>query len=346
MIVVRPWRSILVLEDDEDQLGTWKAEIQEFNEDDGRPFRIALRTASNLTEARTILQKCYLNAAIVDLRIPSGPDGPNTADSGNIAVKQIIETIAGPTAIFSGHPGEVAGFVANTPVRTFPKEAGQLKEIVDWLCQHAPLMTAVTDVSLDIRRETARVFEGMIWRRWDQTRDLQLSAEVLRQVVTRQVVAHIAEQLSLPLNNAPPYHPFEFYFEPPLRQDRMHTGDLLLVDEEVYVILTPQCDMVREYPEKVLLAKRREIIGWKKFPKSKKDQYSRQGHAIKSHFLPPCGDKGPWIVDFKFLITKDGPAFHELLPLRFASIAAQFVPNLIQRFSTFMGRIGQPEVEI
>jgi hypothetical protein len=318
----------------------------EFNQDGEKPFQITLRVASNLSDAHTVLSSLYISAAIVDLRIPAGPDGGSGPESGNEAVKEIIETISGPTAIFSGHVGEAAEFVATTPIRIFRKEASELKRIIDWLCEHEQLMTAIDEVSMDMRRETARVFTGMIWRRWDKTKELKLTAEVLRQVVTRQVISHIAEQLSLPLNNAPPYHPYEFYFEPPLRQDRMHTGDMLSLYGAIYVILTPQCDMVREYPIKVLLAKCDEIPNWGKTRDREKRRYAAQGHENKSHFLPACGERGPWLVNFKCLITIDGAEFQDLLGSRFASIAPQFVPNLIQRFSTFIGRIGQPEIEI
>jgi hypothetical protein len=76
----------------------------------------------------------------------------------------------------------------------------------------------------------------------------------------------------------------------------MHTGDLLTLDDGVYVILSPQCDMVREYPEKVLLAKCKEVSSWDKVREVARKKYATQGHAIKSHFIPPCGGKGPWLV--------------------------------------------------
>ena len=34
-----------------------------------------------------------------------------------------------------------------------------------------------------------------------------------------------------------------------------------------------------------------------------------------------------------------------LLENRFASVASQFVPNLVQRFAAYLGRIGQPDLD-
>jgi hypothetical protein len=175
---MRPWRFVLLVEDDLDQVGTWEAEFREFNQDDKKPFKLELKTAANLTEARKILQKCYINAAIVDLRIPGGAEDTAGGDTGNTALREIIATISGPTAVFSGHIGDIDESITNsTPIRVFRKESEELSAVFGWLCEHAQLMTAVDATNLDIRREAAQVFFGMIWQRWNETKQLNLSAE-------------------------------------------------------------------------------------------------------------------------------------------------------------------------
>lgn len=342
---MRPCRFVLLVEDDEDQIGTWQAEFTEFNDNEESPFKVHLRIARTLEEAQKILRGFYINAAVVDLRVPGSSGTAAAAEAGNKALQDIIESVSGPTAVFSGHAGDIASFVGNTPIQVFKKESEELTAVVRWFSSHASLMTAIDEATTDIKHEMAEIFTGSIWRRWEETKQENLQPDILRKVVTRQVVAHISEQLSLPLNDAPPYHPYEFYFEPPLRKDRMHTGDLLALGDEVYVILSPQCDMVRDYPEKVLLAKCSNIPGWATFNVAKKQSYARQ-NALKSHFIPGCGAGGPWLVDFKHLITIDGKRIEDNKPARFASIAPQFIPHLIQRFAAFLGRVGQPELEV
>lgn len=35
----------------------------------------------------------------------------------------------------------------------------------------------------------------------------------------------------------------------------------------------------------------------------------------------------------------------DLLAARFASISSSFVPNLVQRYAAYLGRIGQPDLD-
>jgi hypothetical protein len=72
--------------------------------------------------------------------------------------------------------------------------------------------------------------------------------------------------------------------------------------------------------------------------------HATQGHGIATHFLPPLDDKGPWLVEFQEVRTIHSGEVPAMLPRRFASIAPHFVPNLVQRYSAYLGRIGQPNI--
>ena len=73
--------------------------------------------------------------------------------------------------------------------------------------------------------------------------------------------------------------------------------------------------------------------------------YASQGFAVSTHFLPPCGPDGPWLVQFKEIITKPSAEAETMVNARFASIAPEFVPNLVQRCAAYLGRIGQPDLD-
>jgi hypothetical protein len=345
---MRPVRFILLVEDDDDQIGSWQAEFKEFNKNETNPFVVELITARTYEEASVLLERCQLgaglDAGIVDLRIPTSKGGGQGAENGNQAVEDLLDAMPGPIAIFSAHPGEIDDRIKDVPVKVFVKEEGQQQAIIAWICDHAPLMAAIRDTIADIRAEAAGVFASTIWPRWADTKKRKLDATVLQQLVTRQVVAHLTEQLSLSSNDAPPYHAAECYFDPPLRKSRLHTGDLLNLEDGVHVILTPQCDIVRQYPDQILLGKCSVIENW--YAVKDKQNYATQNKGLKKHFLPPCNDRGPWMVDFNSLKTVPGSEGDQLLPNRFASIAPQFIPNLVQRFSAFIGRIGSPDIDV
>jgi len=169
--------------------------------------------------------------------------------------------------------------------------------------------------------------------------------------------SHIADRLSIPPSN---HHPDEFYVVPPLFTDRLDTGDLVEDDSEVYVVVTPRCNMANQpYPKYLTLALcapmttewselRNSLMaegeGKKKKGLERLRNLAIQNHATGTHFIPPCGERGPWLVDFKETKSVLSDEMPELIQNRFASIATHFVPNLIQRYAAYLGRIGQPDL--
>jgi hypothetical protein len=177
-------------------------------------------------------------------------------------------------------------------------------------------------------------------------------------VITRQTASHVAERLGLPPNY---HHPEEFYFVPPLATERLDTGDLVKVGDKIYVVVTPRCNLARDpYPDQLMLACCKPMDGdWARlrngFQGSNRDKesaarslrdFATQGHSTSTHFLPPCGEKGPWLADFREIMTVPSEQVPQLLKSRFASVASQFVPNLVQRYSAYLGRIGQPDLDV
>jgi hypothetical protein len=159
----------------------------------------------------------------------------------------------------------------------------------------------------------------------------------------------------------PAYHHLEeFYIVPPLAADRLSTGDLVKIGQEVYIVVTPRCNLARDtYPKFLMLALCKPMEGiWtglknqfggdeKKQDKANKElhSYASQGHAISTHFLPPCDTFGPWLVDFKEIISVPSADLAVLMESRFASVAGAFIPNLVQRYAAYLGRIGQPDLD-
>jgi hypothetical protein len=230
-------------------------------------------------------------------------------------------------------------------------------EALRWLAEHESLMSAMEVTRRRIAQESAKIFNQSIWPRWEDAWKRMDGHDVLAGVITRQIVSHVSEQLSLPPNY---YHPEEFYVVPPLTSDRLDTGDLVKANDLICVVVTPRCNMARDsYPNHLMLAvcKPMEDI-WtamrirfngdeKKQAAATKDLhlYASQGHSTGTHFLPPCGGKGPWLVDFKEVMTVSSSQAAALLETRFASIAPQFIPNLVQRYAAYLGRIGQPDLD-
>lgn len=210
-----------------------------------------------------------------------------------------------------------------------------------------------------IATESAKIFNDSIWKRWESTWNTVPDNEILAGMITRQVASHVADRLSLP----PAFHhPDEFYIVPPLISERLDTGDLIEDGDVTYVVVTPRCNMANEpYPTHLTLAACNTMTteleelrsgffgageGKQRRTADRLRNFAVQNHSSSTHFIPPCGDRGPWLVDFRETMGVPSVEMPRLLTTRFASIASQFIPNLVQRYAAYLGRIGQPDLDV
>ena len=356
----RPIRTVLVIEDEVDQQASWRREEQDFNSDTSKPFKAKLLCASNEEEAGAFLEEQRIDCAVIDLRLPRRAGDQPTAEVGNSIFQMIFSYAAMPVVLLSGHPDESRDEIKSSPTLILEKAAGTQTTALNWLTEQEPLMAALRSARKEIRTQTAEIFYGHIWKRWQEAK--HANAETIRKSLVRQIISHVGESLLLTPDGAEQHDLIEFYFVPPLNKERLQTGDVCKFDDKVMVILSPKCDMARMYPETILVAECKDAsVSWREWgttlsgsaSKDKKDRaeaqltkHARQNIDARRHFLPPCGENGPWLVDFACLTTIPNDNSQNLLAGRIASIGPQFVPNLVQRFTAFIGRVGQPGLSV
>jgi CheY-like chemotaxis protein len=359
--------SLLVLEDDMEAVQSLQRTIDEYNEDETGAANFQTCIARSGELAKAMLRERQIDCAILDLRVPDRLGGRDQEDTGNEVVCEILENIAIPLVVYIGHPEQIDPAIYNTPVNVLSKEVGNARIALDWLADHGRLMKALNEVQTIINKETARLFHKSLWPRWNQTKQQkhQLLPIPSEHVIARQIVAHLLEyfQTSLSVKS----HTDEFYFIPSIRE-RLHTGDLVFIPDQnkddgpkpnVYLVVTPQCDIANGYPEEILLARCDIVVEWDNVVnnivsggKKKSDKamdrlvkWIRQNVALSQHFIPPCGAEGPWNVNFGALTTYPGEKADAMIKSRLASIAPQFLPNLMSRLAAHIGRYGQPELD-
>lgn len=349
-------RTILIVEDEKTLREAWERNIAEFNSNKDSKVHFTPLIASNLSEAYELLSSRFIDCAILDYKLPTkvGED-PNT-EHGKSLISAILNEYPIPLALYSALAAEASQteIIRKSPIKIYEKEGENSLRALEWLAEHNPLMAALAENNNQIRRAIAHIFCGAIWPRWSETKTIPLTAEEQRIIIARQVVSHIGEHLSL--DESARHHAEEFYFKPPMRE-KLHTGDMLLLKDTVYVIVNPQCDMVNKV-ESYLLAECTKVHDWEAIKSGLKDakksesaeralrNYANQGHGPASHFLPPCALQGPWLAQFRKVISYPLSEKEALLSARFASIAPAFIPNLTQRFSNYLSRIGQPDLDI
>lgn len=342
--------TILLVEDAEDQIDRFQGNIADFNEDEAQSIIFNLEVAKSVAEAEKKLNRTVIDVGVLDLRLPSEVGMKEGAGVGNVLIEKLLEQYPIPFAVNSGHSGELSEKIRNRKsLLVVDKGPKDHEAILQWICKWAPLMSAMSNTQHQIRLHTARVFAGAIWDNWT-LHGKGLNPEALNPVVTRQVLSYLAEELSLP-DSGPAYHLYEFYFCPPIRSS-LHTGDLVRWEERVYVVVTPRCDMSRA--KSVLLCLCEELgETWAGIMRAngnnrlkKIQEWTHHNIDIRSHFLPPVTNLGPWKVNFRSVISVSADEGVALQENRIASITPQFIPSLIQRFSSYLGRIGQPELDV
>jgi hypothetical protein len=352
-------RFILIAEDDNEALESWGRDIKDFNAQQGREHQFIAQFAKSKRSALAVLDRVRINCAVIDLRLPDDDSDVNSSSKeplGNNVLEQILLQVGVPAVVYSGHLVEVSDTVKASKIHRIQKQGGGAMKALEWLSEHESLMSAMEETHKSIAKESAQLFSQYIWPRWENEWKNLTDPSVLGGVLTRQTATHISEVLTLPPQLC---HPEEFYLVPPIRE-RLSTGDLVTVEAKVYVIVTPRCNMARdEYPNNLMLAYCKPMgADWtglrERFNGAEKSKNSAtralqdmvcQSVPISSHFLAPCGDKGPWMVDFKEIFTLPSSEATALLKSRFATIAPQFVPNLVQRYAAYLGRVGQPDLD-
>ena len=348
---------ILIVEDDESTVDGWKRDIRDFNRRTDKQFTFNPQFSTNKSDALHLLSRQRIDCAVVDLRLPSSAEETGSGEPvGNEVLHGVLRDLGIPAYVYSAYEGEVSEEVRASNIKVARKEGGATTVILQELEKQAGLMDAMDRMRCQVAQETSRLFNRSIWPRWEQRWANVGDRELIAGIISRQTVAHVVEALS----QAPAgHHPDEFYIVPALYADRLETGDILEHDSETLIVLTPRCNLANNPPSKIVCAVCNPCDAWSQWQtnlagtsKSKKEKaeqeikkHATQGHHMATHFLPPLDSDGPWLVDFSELRVINASETAHLLTQRIATVAPQFVANLVQRHAAYIGRIGQPDLD-
>ncbi|WP_223564967.1 response regulator [Agrobacterium tumefaciens] len=358
---------ILFVEDNENNRTLFQHAINDWNEahaDGGKAF--VPHMSASYDEAVEALRRFKFDCAILDLRLPNvtGQDSP---DVGNQLAKDVLFEQGLPLAILSGHPDEIDGTLADLEIiRTFNKgDEDGYEQAIAWLADKWEMMEALRAAKASIDQSAAAVFAKRLWPQWATFSELEDgNVEKITKIIARQYVSHIADILGLDNDGAVGWHPFESYNIPSLFDTRAHTGDIFKIGDDLWIVLSPQCDMATQKVSNAILAKC--LVGlpatWAenienlrtKPSQAKVEKATRffndlvnQNLAVSIHFLPPLpGSAEPLRVTFPELMTMSLAELNGSLASRVASVSSPFIPNLVQRFGAYISRTGQPNLEI
>jgi CheY-like chemotaxis protein len=342
--------NILVVEDDAALTKNWRDELDAKNKDKSSSQLELLPTFERNDQlARTRVARERFDIVIVDLGLGNAKDVNDT--SGNELIRFLLEEYPIPIAVHTGKPNTFDNELkSHTQIKVFDKGEG-LSPVVDWIVSGAPMMKTLRDALQSLDREVARLFFKSIWPRWSNWVEVGATQE-LTNSIARHIASHTHSALSFKANQTA--HAEESYFVPPIL-DRLDTGDLFEFESEVWILVTPRCDLANldaDITPTLLLAKcKDESQQWNVGEREKKNLRNNAGNSLKKHFLHPVrvpsgAEKGPWLVLFTDLKLYETKNSNELLESRFASLTSAFVPSLVERFGAFYSRIGTPNHQL
>lgn len=348
--------ALLVVEDDAGDRDQWKVQIERHNaltEASGGPA-ILLETASSEEEAISKIELGKFDAAVIDLKLDGNGSNPHD-DGGNRVLLKILESEIAIAAIFTGQPQDAqVPEYAQRQVRVITKGGGDgegHQGAIQWLLENQALVRCVRQVTHRFQREMAGTFHRSIWPRWSLWMEGEDpdNAQFLLTAVARHLASHIYDQFLLDGDEA--VHPEEWYLVPP-RSDRVNTGDLIRLNDNngIEVVITPRCDLATGKSTTTQLISCEDLSRtWDTLGEGKKKEFIKNARSSE-HFIPKMNlskDEaiGPLIVRFDRIRTIEKNAEDPTMTnigSRFATIAAPFLPALVQRFGNHYSRIGSP----
>ncbi len=346
--------ALLLVEDEQGEIDRFSDAIKDFNEADPDNPKFELLIAKNQEDANQLISTRRIDCGVIDLIIPrtGAHQSPAKESRGEELVVAMIKSLPAPFVIHSARSEDFdRSKISGIPVEIIDKGLHAPEKILDWLKQHVPLMDTLSETLEQLKRESALIFFRNVWPNWLGRKEEDV--ETFKAVAARQISAHLGEVLSFDVGSSQ-YHFDEVYFAPPVRAERLFTGDIFVMDRKTYIIVTRPCDMAREeYPKFFLLAECGNVPDWahlanKSGPKKKEciEKYTRQNIEPSKHFLPPCGQRGPWLVDFRRVSSISSAEADKILDGRIASISPRFLPNLLQRVFSWLSGVGQPDLDV
>lgn len=256
--------NILIVEDDDAQVATWKRQITRANALNADVDLSADYVATQSGAIRSIELKKY-DAAVVDIRLQS-EDGVNDATSGGNQVRdKLLESEIVLVAHVTGEPNEVsyendkyAELVRVFTKGEFVDDGGSVHdEIIAWVMSKIDILKTMKSVKSEITAKMADLFYSSIWPRWDSwSAPSEQEMEFKALCISRHMSSHLySEFLNIGEGKV---HPEEWYFQPPSKT-RFHTGDIAYFEDIYYVLVTPRCDLERIEPTDTLQLARLDI---------------------------------------------------------------------------------------
>ena len=361
--------NILVLEDSQSQFTAYGQAL----EDDGLLDKYKLIHAMNIESAKRLIEKNQIHAGIVDLSVPKSENNETSPNNGIDYLKSLLSEKQFPIAVVSANLSSLPSDDSSIPkhLETFDKKTDVHSKVFEYFETIRGLLE-VTPIIPKAIKEIQSEFQDSFWELWGNWTELHTrfkpdDIDQTKTFLKRYVCSYLIEKwMADDLFNK--MHHTEFYTYPPVK-DRIHTGDILDLEDGCWIVMTAPCDLSNgadKYPDNltVLQCKEEDISSnsyqkiVKPFRDSQSNQLAKDSKTKKAaelftkqedgcHYLPPWKTEGkPVKIIFKQIKTISfSPELRDgIKAKRVISLSAHFLPYLLQKYGSYVSRIGQADI--
>ena len=333
--------NLLIIEDEPEQIQMYQDVIESFNKKNEH-YIIKTEICKTYAEGQSALYSPNYDAAIIDLKLSNASEL-----EGRSLVLTIYQKLKIPVFVYSGS----ISHINDIPENIFFKKHSRTDDLKSILGEIVSIFsTGITSYL----RQNGLIDETLTKIFWTHlSQDLNIWTQSNNpKTLLRYILSLFQEYLDIDIaGNFEDYHPQEIYLTPPVKV-HLHTGDLVKIKDELFLLLTPACDMVLMERDKKTYRKAEKIIlasiydfDVNAFCKNKNGEIDKgkiteyiKNINYRYHYLPPFQKNNGFLIDFQSLRS----VREEEITYRIATISSSFIKDIISRFSSYYSRQGQP----
>lgn len=340
-------------------------------------YKIAKVESGDFREGIERLREQHFDIVVLDLC--KGDPNPESEKTGEEVLKEIQKTAFVPVVFFTGLPGYVEGLVSEiikvcSKGDAFDGLKIEIESILktDYLKLKSQIVKVTNESIRSFFWDFVHPKKDLIGAIKDEVSLTYLLLRRLSNMLSKEQIRNFLEDDKLKAELA---HSMEFYIYPPL-EGEFEMGDILQdkESEEVFVLLTPSCDLVKRRgkprkAEMILLAKsflfkeHEDVLKFTALLQNKNrsegeerqfqnlnlkiKEWMRNNQGVKDRyfFLPGTPFIESGIVDFQHKLLVD----YAKLQSNFIIVARlddPFAQSLLSTFIRYYNRVGFPDLDV
>jgi CheY-like chemotaxis protein len=363
---------ILLIDDDQEQISQFMETLAEVNKDDELAYTVKGEVCTNERDAAHLLYTNNFDGLIVDLSLKEGEEtGTEEELSGNVLIDQILSKEILPIIVRTGTPQRfVNKFEDNNEIlKIYAKGDTDFYEHIEELVEmNNSSIFKVFGTNGEVKDSVNQLFWKVIpqcFSVWGE--EMTLNMPDKDKIIIRYISNWLINKYNYSENEYVIQDPLEMYMFPN-NVKQTCTGDIYEKDDEMFIVLTPACDLANKKTENVLLSKiishenvstffkhieslQQTVEEERKAAYDKKSKslskWFRNGELPRYHFLPKVSFFRGGFVDFQQIVTVPYDNMKWTLAdenyKRLGVLTDPFIKDVVSRFGTYYQRQGQPE---